>query len=60
MIAPKPFKFICPKCGYSKTVAPKSDVLNPADFIDTCPKCGSKMERKRADFFDNLKSLFSK
>lgn len=46
MIKPPPFKFECPKCGYSRTVRPKSDVLNPLDFSDICPKCGSKMEKK--------------
>lgn len=28
MIQPLPFKYVCPKCGYSKIVKPKSDALN--------------------------------
>ena len=45
MIAPRPFKYKCPKCGYSKIVKPKSDALNPLDYISECPKCKSKMDR---------------
>ena len=41
-IAPKPYKYKCPKCNYSEIVKPKSDVI----FFksDSCPKCNSKME----------------
>jgi Zn finger protein HypA/HybF involved in hydrogenase expression len=56
-IAPKPFKFVCPKCSYSKTVKPKSDILNPMDFISTCPKCNSKMERKELNIIDDIADL---
>ncbi|MCX6075664.1 MAG: hypothetical protein NTW78_02110 [Campylobacterales bacterium] len=41
MIAPQPFKYTCPQCGYSKVVKPESDVLSPKDLIRTCPKCGN-------------------
>lgn len=58
MIQPQPFKFVCPKCGYSKTVKPKSDVLNPMDMMDICPKCKSKMEKKELNAFDNITSIF--
>jgi len=54
MIKPKPFKFVCPKCAYSKTVRPKSDVLTPMDFMSSCPKCGEKMERKELDLIAKL------
>ncbi len=54
MIQPKPFKFVCPKCGYSKIVKPKSDVLNPMDMINTCPKCEASMERKELNILDKL------
>lgn len=57
MIQPQPFKYLCPKCGYSKTVKPKSDVLNPLDFISTCPKCNSKMERKELNIIDDITDL---
>jgi Zn finger protein HypA/HybF involved in hydrogenase expression len=46
MVAPKPYKLICEKCNYSKIIKPKSDVLNPMDFITTCPKCKAIMERE--------------
>ena len=59
MIAQKPFKWVCPKCGYSKTVTPKSDVIDPRDFMSRCPKCGGKMEKKNLDLLDSIKKLFS-
>ncbi len=54
MIQPKPFKFVCPKCGYSKTVRPESDVLNSTDFINICPKCGEKMEKTSLNTIENF------
>ncbi len=39
MIAPQPFKYKFMKCNNSEIVKPKSDILNPIDFINTCPKC---------------------
>jgi rubredoxin len=60
MIPQQPFKWVCPKCGYSKTVTPKSDVINSLDLINTCPKCGSKMEKKDVGVFDILKGLLIK
>ena len=45
-VAPRPFKVTCPKCNYSKVVRPKSDALNPMDWINTCPKCDAKMDRE--------------
>jgi transcription elongation factor Elf1 len=54
MIAPQPFKFVCPKCGYTKVVKPKSDALNPMDFMSTCPKCTAKMDKKLLGFLDKL------
>ena len=59
MIAPKPFKWVCPKCGYSKTVTPTSDARGPRDFMNRCPKCGADMEKKGLDFLDSIKKLFS-
>ncbi len=58
MIQPKPFKYICPKCGYSKVVKPKSDVLNPMDMMSICPKCEAKMEKNVLTSLDNLLSMF--
>ena len=53
-IAPKPFKYKCPKCGYSKVVRPESDDLNPIDWFDICPKCKTKMKRKELSFIDKI------
>ena len=57
MIQPQPFKFICPKCNYSKVVKPKSDALNPMDMMSKCPKCGAMMEKKELNAFDNITSI---
>ena len=54
MIQPKPFKFVCPKCGYSKTVRPKSDALNPMDIMNICPKCNTPMEKTSLSTTENL------
>jgi Zn finger protein HypA/HybF involved in hydrogenase expression len=58
MIAPQPFKLKCLKCNYSKVVAPKSDVVNPFDFISTCPKCHNSMQREELNILDRLKISF--
>ncbi len=55
---PKPYKLVCPQCGYSRMIAPKSDVLHPKDLISTCPKCKTKMEKKEANVLDNFLSIF--
>ena len=57
MIQPQPFKYLCPKCGYSKTVKPKSDVLDSIDFISTCPKCNTQMERKELNILDDIANI---
>ena len=59
MIAPKPFKWVCQKCGYSKTVTPTSDARDPRDFMNRCPKCGAEMEKRDVNVFDALKGLFT-
>ena len=38
-IRPTPMHYRCPACGWSKTVAPRSDALGPGDFYDACPQC---------------------
>jgi len=45
MIAPQPFKYKCPKCGYSKIVKPKSDAIDIVAMLNICPKCKSEMDR---------------
>ena len=61
-IKPNPYKLVCPKCGFSKVVAPKSDVLSAKDLVamsPICKKCGEKMERKSVDKLDSvIDSLF--
>ncbi len=54
MIAPQPFKYKCPQCGYSKVIKPKSDAINPMDINNICPKCKSKMERESLNILDKL------
>ena len=57
-VQPKPFKYKCPKCGYSKVVKPKSDAMNPLDLMDTCPKCGAKMKRQGLNLIDTILDKF--
>ena len=39
-IPPPPTTFRCPKCGWHKTVAPKSDVLvRDHSWYEACPEC---------------------
>lgn len=54
MVAPKQFKVKCTNCNYSKIIKPQSDVLNPIDFIDICPKCNSKMKQIKLNIIDKL------
>ncbi|TLT07831.1 hypothetical protein FE243_03595 [Aliarcobacter thereius] len=62
-IKPNPYKLVCPKCGFSKVVAPKSDALSPKDLVamnPVCKKCGEKMERKSVDKLDSLFNILFK
>jgi len=56
MVKPQPFKYKCSNCGYSKILQPKSDVLNPMDFMNECPKCKNKMDRVALNIIE--KSLY--
>ncbi len=49
-IKPKPFTYVCPCCGWKKTVVPRSDVLliGAGEFFDSCPKCGHPELESRA------------
>ena len=38
-IRPQPTTYHCPACGWSKTTAPRRDVLMPGDMPETCPAC---------------------
>ncbi|MCG3688803.1 hypothetical protein [Aliarcobacter butzleri] len=61
-VKPNPYKLVCPKCGFSKVVAPRSDAFSAKDIIamrPVCSKCGEKMERRSVDGLDSLiDSLF--
>jgi len=56
-IPPPPHKLVCPKCGYSKIVKPKSDALDPRDMIGICPRCDIFMEKKKLDALSRVWSL---
>jgi DNA-directed RNA polymerase subunit RPC12/RpoP len=57
-IQPTPTTYHCQKCGWKKTVAPKSDALMPGDHYDTCPECGSKkLKQQDASFIEKLGSM---
>jgi len=59
MIAPKPFKYKCPQCRYSKVVKPQSDALNPLEMLSVCPKCKGQMERVELNILDEVVLKFS-
>jgi Zn-finger nucleic acid-binding protein len=40
-IKPKPFIYLCPLCGWKKSISPRSDALLPGEYYDCCPKCGT-------------------
>jgi Zn finger protein HypA/HybF involved in hydrogenase expression len=58
MIPPKAFKYFCTKCGYTKIVKPKSDVLTPIEISDICPKCKSKMKKRELNLFEEIITFF--
>lgn len=39
-VRPVPTTYRCPACHWSKTTAPRSDVLLPGDYFSACPVCG--------------------
>ncbi len=60
-IKPNPYKLVCPKCGFSKVVAPKSDALSPKDLVamsPVCSKCGEQMEKEKLNPIDTILSIF--
>lgn len=54
MIQPKPFKVKCINCGWSKVIAPKSDLLMSNDIVDKCPKCGGKLENIELNMVEKI------
>lgn len=62
-VKPEPYKLVCPKCGFSKVFAPRSDVLDPKDLLamnQICAKCGEKMLRKSVNKLDSLFNILFK
>ncbi len=59
MMQPEPFNMICPKCGYSKKVTPRSDAIG-IEMIQQCPKCQTYMERKEIQESSFFGKLFGK
>ena len=56
----KPYKLKCPKCGYSKVVNIRRDVLHPSDISSKstqCSKCESTMERVEMGVLDKIFSF---
>ena len=51
-----PTTLSCPKCGWSNTVVPQSDVLLEGHtWFTVCPECGhSKLDRKKANIISSL------
>lgn len=41
-VKPRPFTYVCDECGWRKTVAPRSDALQPGEWLDRCSKCGGR------------------
>ena len=67
MIKPLPFIIKCPQCGWSKTIYPKSDVMDMSWGIKyiTCPQCGAETTRETnteslTDVFKIVKNIFNK
>jgi transcription elongation factor Elf1 len=58
MLPPKPKKYKCPKCNYSKVVAPKSDALSIDDIVSLCPKCKIQMKPTNMNIIDKLINIF--
>ena len=54
MIKPAPHKLKCSKCGYRKIVSPKSDVVDPGDFVQKCQKCDTFMEKTSLSTTESL------
>ena len=47
-IRPPPTTYVCPVCGWTKTVAPRSDCLMPGDSFVACPACSHEPLEQRA------------
>lgn len=46
-VQPNPIKLVCPKCGFTKIVKPKSDALL-GELFCICEKCNLLMQPKNS------------
>lgn len=54
MVKPAPYKVRCPKCGYSRVIKPKSDVIIEEAILSICPTCKCDMIREELSVLDKL------
>lgn len=47
-LPPKPWTYVCPNCGWKRTVVPPSDALMGGTFVACCPRCGNHQLEQRA------------
>ncbi len=56
-VAPRPYKLVCPKCGFTKIVRLESDALSGKDLLQlsvVCPRCGTAMNKEALNRFDRF------
>ena len=58
-VRPLPKTYVCSKCGWKKTVQPRSDALGPGDVFLECPRCGNdkldvQIDRPDSNSWSNL------
>lgn len=58
VLPPPPRTFICRRCGWTRTVAPRSDALMPGEGVHRCPVCGNgELSSERAGPLATVGSL---
>ena len=57
-VRPNPYKLVCPKCGFTKIVTPKSDASTMIEDLSSCPKCEVRMEIKYSDWEEKNENIF--
>lgn len=59
-VRPRPRTFVCGKCGWKKTIAPLSDVLQLEDLCKRCEKCGNEaLTVQQANLIDRMLAEWS-
>lgn len=57
-VRPRPFTYECEGCGWTKTVAPRSDALVPGEWFEVCPQCGGReLKVRAAGWFERVVAL---